>query len=367
MDKIVAHILKKLESISLFEDDGLVGAYPQVKELEELLENGSDEVQTIGIYGLGGSGKTTLAGAVYNRLHQKFNSHCFLANVREESEKHGLLGLRNGLLRQILNQTDINIATPDIGSSIIRNRLRQKRVLIVLDDVWSITQLEFLIKQPTYFGPGSRIIITTRDMNVIKNVDKIYSVKGLSDSDALELFSHCAFKQSYPPEEYLQLSMRAAVYAKGVPLALKVLGSFLCKKSVLEWESALRRLDSSHLDEEIFNILRLSYDGLTDEEKTMFLYLACLFNGEKRKYITGLLDGCNLSADIGMRALVDKCMITFSEERVQMHGLLQNMGRKIVRQQSSQDPSRRSILWNFDEVKEVLTENTVIALTKICI
>lgn len=121
MDKIVARILENLESNCLREEEGLVGAYPQVKEVEELLENGSDEVQTIGIHGIGGSGKTAIAGAVFNRQHQKFDSYCFLANVREESEKHGLLGLRNELLRQILGQTDINIATPDIGSSNIRN------------------------------------------------------------------------------------------------------------------------------------------------------------------------------------------------------------------------------------------------------
>ncbi|XP_010419804.2 PREDICTED: disease resistance protein TAO1-like [Camelina sativa] len=220
-----------------------------------------------------------------------------------------------------------------------------------------MTQLEFLIKQSTYFGPGSRIIITTRDMDVIKNVDNICSVQGLSDSDSLELFSSCAFKQSYPPEEYLELSMRAAVYAKGIPLALKVLGSFLCKKTVREWESALRRLDSS-LDEEIFSVLRVSYDGLSDEERGMFLQLACFFIGEQRSFISSLLDGCGISADIGMRALVDKCMITFTDDRLQMHNLLQNMGRQIVKQQSPQDPSRRSMLWDFDEVHEILTENT---------
>uniref|UniRef100_A0A1J3EZV1 ADP-ribosyl cyclase/cyclic ADP-ribose hydrolase n=1 Tax=Noccaea caerulescens TaxID=107243 RepID=A0A1J3EZV1_NOCCA len=357
VDKIVARILENLESKSLFEDEGLVGAYPLVKEVEELLENGSDEVQTIGICGMGGSGKTAIAGAVFNRQHQKFDSYCFLANVKQESEKHGLLSLRNGLLRQILGQPDINIATPEIGSGNIRNRLRRKRVLIVLDDVWSITQLEFLIKQPTYFGPRSRIIITSRDMDVIKNVDKIYSVKGLCDSDSLELFSSCAFKQTYPPEEYLQLSMRAAVYAKGIPLALKVLGSFLCKKSVLEWGSALRRLSSS-LDEEIFNVLRVSYDGLNDEEKTTFLDLACLFNGEKRSDIAALLDSFGISAEIGIRALVDKSMITLSNDMIQMHDLLQKMGKEIVKQESPRDPSKRSRLWNFDEVHEVLTGNT---------
>lgn len=199
-------------------------------------------------------------------------------------------------------------------------------------------------------------------MDVIKNVDNKFSVKGLSDSDSLELFSSCAFKQSYPPDEYFQLSMRAAVYANGNPLALKVLGSFLCKKSVLEWESALRRLSSS-LDEEIFNVLRVSYDGLNDEQKSAFLDLACLFNGEKRSDIVALLESCGISADIGIRALVDKSMITLSNDMIQMHDLLQKMGREIVKQESPRDPSKRSRLWNFDEVHELLTENTVIAIT----
>ncbi|XP_013720809.2 disease resistance-like protein DSC1 [Brassica napus] len=367
VDKIVARILENLESNCLREEEGLVGAYPQVKEVEELLENGSDEVQTIGIHGLGGSGKTAIAGAVFNRQHQKFDSYCFLANVREESEKHGLLGLRNELLRQILGQTDINIPTPDIGSSNIRNRLRRKRVLVVLDDVSSITQLDFLIKQATYYGPGSRVLITTRDMNVIKNASKVYSVKGLSGSDSLELFSRCAFKQSYPPDEYLQLSMRAAAYAKGLPLALEVLGSFLCKKTVLEWESALRRLESSP-EKEISRVLRIGYDGLNDEEKTMFLDIACFFNGEQRSRVTAHWDACGISVDIGIRALLDKCMITLSDDRLHMHELFQEMGREIVRQESPLDPGKRSRLWSSEDGHEVLTENTgTISTEGICL
>ncbi|XP_019097318.1 PREDICTED: disease resistance protein TAO1-like [Camelina sativa] len=363
VDEIVAHVLKNLENISLSEDEGLVGAYSQVKEVEAWLGHGLHEVRTIGICGIGGSGKTAIAGAVFNRQYQMFDSYCFLANVREQSKKHGLHALRNELLCRILGQTDINIATPEIGSSSIKNRLRRKRVLIVLDDVSSITQLEFLISKTTYYAPGSRIIVTTRDMNVIKNADEIYSLKGLSDSDSLELFSQCAFKQSYPPEEYLKLSMRAAGYAKGIPLALKVLGSFLCKKTMVEWESALRRLNSS-LDEEIFNVLRVSFDGLSDEEKTTFLHLLCFFNGHERRFITDIINGCGISADICIRALVDKCMITFTNDRLQIHDLLQNMGRQMIKIESPQDPSRRSRLCSFDEVHEVLTENTGTIVTE---
>ncbi|XP_010419803.1 PREDICTED: TMV resistance protein N-like [Camelina sativa] len=110
VDEIVSDVLEKLKSICLCEDEGLVGAYSHVKEVEDLLKNGSDEVRTIGICGVGGIGKTAIAGAVFNRLHQQFDSYCFLANVREESEKRGLPSLRNELFRQILGQADINIA-----------------------------------------------------------------------------------------------------------------------------------------------------------------------------------------------------------------------------------------------------------------
>ncbi|KAI5349885.1 hypothetical protein L3X38_002776 [Prunus dulcis] len=94
---------------------------------------------------MGGIGKTALADVVFHRLSSEFEASCFLANVREESEKHGLNHLRNKLFREILKDKDLNIDTPSIGSTFTRERISRTKALIVLDDVNGSSQLEFLV------------------------------------------------------------------------------------------------------------------------------------------------------------------------------------------------------------------------------
>ena len=95
-----------------------------------------------------------------------------------------------------------------------------------------------------WFGPGNRIIITTRDVHVLKThrVDEIYEVKGFYDKDAFQLFCLKAFKKEHVPNKYLVMFEEFLKYAAGLPLALEVLGSFLFEKNTNEWKSALKRL-----------------------------------------------------------------------------------------------------------------------------
>ncbi|CAL8176377.1 unnamed protein product [Prunus armeniaca] len=161
VEKVVKDILTKLNRKSSPDLKGLVGLEWKIEQIERLLCIDSPNVCTVGIWGMGGICKTTLADVVYHRLSSEFEASCFLANVRDESEKHGLKHLRNVLLREILNEKDLTIGTPSIGSTYVRERLSNTKVLVVLDD----------------FGSGSRIIITTRDRRLLKKKvddDKIY-------------------------------------------------------------------------------------------------------------------------------------------------------------------------------------------------
>lgn len=76
-------------------------------------------------------------------------------------------------------------------------------------------------------------------------MNDIYEVKKLKNDQALQLFRQHAFKQIPPPAEYLKLSTHVVYYAKGLPLAIKVLGSFLYGRSKQEWESALKKLEKT--------------------------------------------------------------------------------------------------------------------------
>jgi hypothetical protein len=107
-------------------------------------------------------------------------------------------------------------------------------------------------------------------------------------------------------------------------------------------------------------MLKISYDGLEENEKNIFLDIACLFKGENVEYITKILDSFDFFPNIGLKVLMDKSLIIIDQnKRLIMHDLLQDMGRKIVHQESPNEPGKRNRLWFHEDVHDVLEENTV--------
>lgn len=342
-----------------------VGIDSRIERVESLLCIGSLDVRIVGIWGMGGIGKTTIAKAVFKRNLAQFESYHFFANVREESEKHGSLHLQSELLSKICGKGNFNRRTPNFGFTYATSRLSRKKALIVLDDVNSSMQLqELLVDSRHLFGQGSKIIVTSRDRQVLKNgVDEIYEVERLDHDEALQLFSVNAFSQNHPSQEFMQLSKSVIYYAKGNPLALKVLGCFLCEKRKQEWEIALNELRRTS-NVGIKNILRLSYDGLETEDKEIFLDIACFFKGEDVYFVEKILDGCGFYVDLGINVLIDKSLITISNNKLWMHEMLQEMGWEIVQEESIEEPGNRSRLWHHEDVYHVLTKNSVRAKYK---
>ncbi|MED6141247.1 hypothetical protein PIB30_101342 [Stylosanthes scabra] len=325
--------------------------------IESLLRSQSKEVQIIGVWGMGGIGKTTIAATIFEEFSIKYEIRCFLANVREELSRHGFEYIFNKLL-SVLLQEDIHIDTPTTISSTIMSRLRHKKALIVLDDVNSSDLLDNLLRVGhDYLGVGSRVIVTTRDKHVLTSraVDQIFEVKEMNYHNSLKLFSLNAFNKIHPPENgFQELSKRAVAYAKGIPLALKVLGSFLSSKSENEWESILTKLKRTP-NANVHKVLRLSYDELDDAEKNIFLDIACFFKGQERDKVIMILNACGFHANTGIRNLLNKALITITQtKRIQMHDLIQEMGQEIVFEESVKIPKGQTRLWNPDEVCDVL-------------
>ncbi|XP_062028727.1 TMV resistance protein N-like [Rosa rugosa] len=335
-----------------------VGVESRVKDMLKLLRVGENDVCMVGIWGIGGIGKTTIAKAVYNSIADKFEGTCFLENVKEPHG--GLVQLQNLLLSEILGVKELNMNNVDLGVNVIRERLSNKRVLIVVDDVNDSEQLSKLVGNTDWFGSGSRIIITTRDKHLLTahDINQVYELKELSHCEALELFKLLAFKEKINVDDYTELMKNVILYAQGVPLVLEVMGSDLRGKHVDQWKDALDSY-AKEPSQEIHKKLKISYEALQESMKEVFLHIACFFKGQKKEYVIDILEGCGLNPKIGIQVLTEKALINITEaDSIQMHDLLEEMGKEIVRQESPNQPGERSRLWRFEDVYRVFVENT---------
>ncbi|MBA0619374.1 hypothetical protein Godav_028558 [Gossypium davidsonii] len=226
---------------------------------------------------MGGIGNTTLARVAYTQMSPHFEGKSFIADSREVSDKCGLVSLQKQLLSQIFHDECFNFFNVHEGNAIINHSLSHKKVLLVLDNVDNIQHLKCLVGRRDWFGLGSRIIVTTRDEHLLRccQVDDVYMATTLNPKDALQLFNLKAFhSDTVSKDGFIELSKHVVNYAGGFPLALKVLGSFLCER-----------------------------------EKDIFLDIACFFNGEKKDFVMKVLDGCEFFPNIGIDVVIKKSLI----------------------------------------------------------
>ena len=185
-----------------------------------------------------------------------------------------------------------------------------------------------------------------------------------SNSEGLELFSSKAFKGNSRASDYIDLSRQVVTKVKGNPLAIKVLASHLGSlrsQSKENWEIELERLKVVPL-EDIDKVLRISYDGLDEIDKNIFLDIACYFKGYSRGYVEKILDPCGFFARNGIDNLIDKSLISQNglDNQLHMHDLVQEMGWKIVNDEAK-DAGGRSRLWTKEDIYHVLNNGKVSA------
>ncbi|MFS7990222.1 putative P-loop containing nucleoside triphosphate hydrolase, leucine-rich repeat domain superfamily [Helianthus anomalus] len=162
------------------------------------------------------------------------------------------------------------------------------------------------------------------------------------------LFSRHAFQNDKRIEGYEMLSEEVVSYTGGLPLALEVLGSFLHDKDKDEWKCALARLKDIP-DDEVTKRLKISYDGLTANEKVLFLDIACCFKDKDEAM--KVLDACDLHPGIGIKVLVQKALIKVdSDGRFEMHDLIEEMAHYIVRGEHPKSPEKHSRMWNREDI-----------------
>ncbi|KAK3431409.1 hypothetical protein EUGRSUZ_E03289 [Eucalyptus grandis] len=336
--ELIQCIVKEL-SIRLHRTPLYVAKYPvgidfQVQVLIWLSQKVSDDddVLMIGLWGPGGIGKTTIAKALYNAMERQFQGCSFLEQVREKSNRSdGLVTLQKDLLSEILGHP-LTVYCVVGGISLIQERLCCKKVLLVLDDVDHMNQLNALAGKGNWFGKGSRIIVTSRE-------------KQLLTCHGINCVQY-AFPNSKSVEIRRDLIDKALHYADGLPLALEVLGSFLRGRKEPAWESTLHKL--SKIPEPTINrVLKISFNGLENNEREIFLDIACFFKGKNIKYIKEVLDSCGFHTAIGIDILIERSLIKKP-----------SMGRDIVNEACRDDPEKRSRFWLLEYVEDIFCYNT---------
>ncbi|KAG2327217.1 hypothetical protein Bca52824_009945 [Brassica carinata] len=256
-----------------------------------------DEVSIMGLYGMGGVGKTTLLTQINNKFLKKEDAFVIWIVVSKELQ---IRNIQEEIAKKLeLDGEDWNRKDKEQKACEIHSVLKRKKSVLLLDDIWEkVNLMEIGVPYPTKEN-RCKVVFTTRSLEVCgrmgANVE--IAVQCLSPHDALELFKKKVGEitlTSHP--DIPELAAIVAKKCQGLPLALNVIGETMaCKRTIQEWKHAVDVLTSyaaefSGMEDEILPILKFSYDNLKGEDvKLCFLYCT-LFPEDHRIWKRILID-----------------------------------------------------------------------------
>jgi hypothetical protein len=277
-------------------------------------------------------------------FYKEYDKSSFLEDVKSKDNINVIKQLLHDLCGKSLCK-DENVNKEDLDK--IRQCMISEKVLVVVDDVSKVenfTSLQLLIDKVAKNATSkSKVLVNCRNWQSLKshvNENGKVVMKSLEEEQARELFMFHAFGNSnhVPTKDFKDICMKIIKACGGLPLSLKVLGSFLCNIKELEiWEGALSKLKSGQSftggndNEELWSILKISYDHLDKETQNMFLDIACFLSGLKISTICQVWSGDYLYPKLTLQNLQHRSLIQWVEGGIlYIHEQLQDMGQNIT-------------------------------------
>ncbi len=346
-----------------------VALFDKAKDINILLQKES----IVGLVGMGGIGKTTLCKKFYHLFHNQYDKSSFLEDVKSKDNI-------NDVIKQLLNDLfgkrlckDENVNEEDLDQ--IKQCMISQKVLVVVDDVGNaknLTSLQFLIdKVAKNVTSKSKVLVNCRNWQSLKShvsEDGKVVMKSLEEKQAKELFMFHAFGNAnhVPTKDFKDICMKIIEACGGLPLSLKVLGSFLCNTKELEiWEGALNKLKSGQSltggndNEELWSKLKISYDYLDIDHQNMFLDIAYFFDGLKISTICRAWSGDYEHPKFALQNLQHRSLVQWSEDGIlYIHEQLRDMGQNI----KMEFPIVNRFIWKSNKSKNNLQKDEVVTI-----
>ncbi|KAI9081542.1 hypothetical protein K1719_036428 [Acacia pycnantha] len=357
LGKDVAEILRKVEELEKEGADlckGINITYKRLHKWNEMpcgetvgldlmigkvLESIEEEnVGIVGLYGMGGVGKTTLLRKINNELGKKTGFYIVLVVV---SKSPNLLSIMECIRKCVGIGDDIwNCSSDQYGKAAkIYEVLKRNKFVLLLDDIWDRLDLNMVgVPRPEETNFQSKVLFTTRSKDVCSNMNaqRLFKVEVLSEEEAFELFCMNVGKETLNSNpRILKIAEEMAKACKQLPLALTVIGRAMAGMETVEsWEhSKINFLNSRWTDlnweKDVFSILEFSYDRLpTVTHKKCFLYCA-LYPEDDKIHVYSLIEkwiGEGFFDVDGMRSVHDmRCHGGFIIKKLKHSCLLENV------------------------------------------
>ncbi|KAL3698672.1 hypothetical protein R1sor_012748 [Riccia sorocarpa] len=314
----------------------------------------------VGVCGMGGLGKTTLAKRIFNQVCVNFEFTCFAEEINKLTGPKA--EIKGKVWKQMRNRGGVPVQKADRDYADEWYRVKGRSLLVIFDDVDNDQHMELLREIANDNGcVDSRFIVTSRNSQLLREGygDDIHIIhlEHLGNEDAKKLLTAYAFPgKQEPPDSLRNIVQEVIDGCAGLPLTLEILGKHLRCTPAERWAeipSALRRCtnDFANLEQSVWARLQLSYDGLPgDEAKNMFLDIASFFalndGGDWLNHFTGdaVMAWSSIYKNVldHLQILVDRSLVTVlhyenpqdhkTRTEFYMHEHLRRMGQKIARE-----------------------------------